>query len=58
MIGFRYYIYQWFAIDGKAGFIQNAYSEKKWKLQKEKVVGPTMNIKKLPVFKVHFTIGW
>ena len=58
MIGFRYYIYQWFAIDGKAGFIQNAYSEKKWKLQKEKVVGPTMNIKKLPVFKVHFIFGW
>jgi len=58
MIGFRYYINHWFAVDGKAGFIQNSYSEKKWKLEGKKVEGPTMNIKKLPVFKVHFIFGW
>ncbi len=57
-IGFRYYIKSWLAVDGKAGFIQNSYSEKKWKLEKEKVDGPKMNIKKLPVFKVHLVLGW
>ena len=58
MIGFRYYMFPWFAIDGKAGFIRNAYSEKNWKLEKEKVAGPTMNIEKLPVFNIHFVFGW
>ncbi|MDP6500829.1 MAG: hypothetical protein QF743_08990 [Candidatus Marinimicrobia bacterium] len=57
-IGFRYYIKSWLAVDGRAGFIQNAYSEKKWKLEKEKVDGPKMNIKKLPVFNVHLVLGW
>ena len=58
MIGFRYYIFSWLAVDGKAGFIQNSYSEKKWKLEKEKIDGPTMNIKKLPVFNIHLVLGW
>ena len=58
MIGFRYYFRPGIAIDAKAGFIRNAYSEKNWKLEKEKVSGPTMNIKKLPVFNVHFVFGW
>ena len=58
MIGFRYYLFSWIAIDGKAGFIQNSYSEKKWNLEKEKVDGPKMNIKRLPVFNVHLVFGW
>ena len=58
MIGFRYYIYPWFAVDGKAGFMQNSYSENKWKLDGDKVDVPTMNIKKMPVFKLHFVFGW
>ncbi|MBN4081153.1 hypothetical protein JYT44_02180 [Caldithrix abyssi] len=58
MIGFRYYIFSWLAVDGKAGFIQNSYSEKKWKLDTENVDGPTMDIKKLPVFNVHLVFGW
>ena len=58
MIGFRYYMFPWFATDGKAGFIRNAYSEKNWKLEKDKVAGPTMNIEKLPVFNIHFVFGW
>jgi len=58
MIGLRYYIKSWFAVDAKAGFIQNSYSEKNWKLEKEKVDGPIMNIKKLPVFNVHLIFGW
>lgn len=58
MIGFRYYIYPWFAVDGKAGYLQNSYKEKNWKLEGDKVDGPTMYIKKLPVFKLHFIFGW
>ncbi len=58
MVGFRYYIFPWLAVDGKAGFIQNSYSEKKWKLENEKLDGPTMNIKKLPVFNIHLVLGW
>ena len=58
MIGFRYYIFSWLAVDGKAGFIQNSYSEKKWRLEKEKIDGPTMDIKKLPVFNIHLVLGW
>ena len=58
MIGFRYYLYPWFAVDGKAGFLQNSYKEKNWKLEGEKIDGPTMNIKKLPVFKLHFIFAW
>jgi len=58
MIGFRYYVFSWLAVDGKAGFIQNSYSEKKWKLEKEKIDGPTMDIKKLPVFNIHLVLGW
>ena len=33
-------------------------AKKKWKLEKEKVDGPTMDIQKLPVFNVHFVFGW
>ena len=58
MIGFRYYIYPWFAVDGKAGYLQNSYKEKNWKLEGDKVDGPTMYIEKLPVFKLHFIFGW
>ena len=58
MVGFRYYVYPWFAVDGKVGFLQNSYKEKNWKLEDEKIVGPKMNIKKLPVFKLHFIFGW
>ena len=58
MVGFRYYIFPWLAVDGKAGVIQNSYSEKKWKLENEKLDGPTMNIKKLPVFNIHLVLGW
>lgn len=58
MVGFRYYIYSWFAVDAKAGFLQNSYKEKDWKLEGEKIDGPTMNIKKMPVFKLHLIFGW
>jgi len=58
MIGFRFYMTPQFAVEGKAGYIRNTYSEKNWKLEKEKVAGPTMNIEKLPVFNIHFVFGW
>ncbi len=58
LLGFKFYIFTWLAVDTKMGFIQNFYNENKWKLGKEKVTGPTMNIGKLPVFNVNFVFGW
>lgn len=57
-IGFRYYIFSWFSVDGKVGFFQNYYSKKNWKLGKKKVTGPELKIKKLPVYTVHLVVGW
>ena len=57
-VGFRYYLFSWLALDGKAGFIYNSYNEKNWKFKKVKVDGPNMNIKQLPVVNFHLTFGW
>tara|TARA_B100001758_G_C18400342_1_gene608605 strand:+ start:1350 stop:2090 length:741 start_codon:yes stop_codon:yes gene_type:complete len=50
MIGYRYYMKPWLALDFKAGFLNNNYDKDSWRFQGNKVKGPDMIIDKIPIF--------
>ncbi len=58
MIGLRYYLFSWMALDLRAGFMNNWYDEKNWKFQGKKVTGPTMELNKLPLFTFRVFFTW
>ncbi len=54
---FRYYFSTLLSLEGKVGYYNSSYKESNWKLEGEKVTGPKMNIKKLPVIQLNIVIG-
>jgi len=56
-VGYRYYFSRLLSVEGKLGYYMSSYSEKNWKLEGEKVTGPTMKLGRLPVFQVNLVIG-
>ena len=57
MLGFRYYFNTRMAIDIKGGFMNNAYKDDGWRIQRQKVLGPKMKIDDLPIFSIKFVYG-
>ena len=57
MLGFRYYFNTRMAIDIKGGFMNNAYKDDGWRIQRQKVSGPKMKIDDLPIFSIKFVYG-
>ncbi len=57
MIGIRYYYSSRIGFDFKAGFLNNSYNEKNWRLYKKDVVGPKMKIDSLPLFSFKVVYG-
>ncbi len=58
MIGLRYYIFSWLAVDVRTGFMNNAYNEENWSFQGEKVTGPALSLNKLPLFTFRAFLTW
>ncbi|MFQ6605841.1 MAG: hypothetical protein ACE5D8_09880 [Fidelibacterota bacterium] len=58
MIGLRYYLLSWLALDVRAGFMNNWYNEKKWKFQGKTVTGPQLKLDKLPLFSFRLYVTW
>ena len=56
-VGYRYYFSRLLSIEGKLGYYMSSYTEKNWKLEGEKVMGPPMKLGRLPVFQVNLVIG-
>ncbi|MBT3299402.1 MAG: hypothetical protein HN657_00195 [Candidatus Marinimicrobia bacterium] len=56
-LGIRYYIKPYLGLDFKFGFMNNYYSEKKWRLQGNKILGPVYEISKLPIFAFKIVYG-
>ena len=57
MLGFRFYLTSRMALDLKSGFMNNTYDEKSWYLRGNKVIGPKMQIDKLPIFSLKILYG-
>ena len=55
-VGFRYYFSTLLSLEGKVGYYNSSYKESNWKLEGEKVTGPKMNIKKLPVIQLNLSL--
>ncbi|GIS57020.1 MAG: hypothetical protein CM1200mP1_09580 [Candidatus Neomarinimicrobiota bacterium] len=47
----------YFRLKGKIGYYNSSYKESNWKLEGEKVTGPKMEIKELPVIQFNLVIG-
>lgn len=58
MIGVRYYLRSWLALDLRTGFMNNFYNEANWKFQGKKITGPVLKIDKLPLFTFRLIIAW
>lgn len=58
MIGLRYYVFSWLALDVRTGFMNNWYNEKKWKFQGQTVTGPILKLNKLPLFSFRIFLTW
>jgi hypothetical protein len=56
-IGLRYYFSSLLSVEGKIGYYNSSYSENNWKLEGEKVIGPKMKIKELPIIQFNLIIG-
>ena len=56
-VGFRYYFSSLLSVEGKVGYYNSSYKESNWKLEGEKVTGPKMKIKELPVIQFNLVIG-
>ena len=56
-IGLRYYFSSLLSVEGKIGYYNSSYSENNWKLEGEKVTGPKMKIKELPIIQFNLIIG-
>ena len=57
MLGLRYYISSRMAVDLKGGFMNNFYKNDKWRVQRQPITGPKMNINELPIFSLKFVYG-
>jgi len=57
-IGLRYYLRSWLGLDLKAGFMHNGYQSDAWKFQGKSVTGPTLDLKRLPLFSLQVIFGW
>ena len=56
-VGLRYYFSSLLSVEGKIGYYNSSYSENNWKLEGEKVTGPKMKIKELPIIQFNLIIG-
>ena len=54
----RFYVKPYIAIEVKIGFIENYYSEDKWKFQDQDIKGPNIDIEDMPVFTFGLVYGW
>ena len=57
-VGVRYYVKPYIAVELKIGFIENYYSEDKWKFQDQDIKGPNIDIEDMPVFTFGLVYGW
>ena len=58
MIGIRYYLTSRIGLDFKAGFLNNSYDRKSWKLfNKKDIIGPELEINELPIFSFKIIYG-
>ncbi|NOZ74371.1 MAG: hypothetical protein GXO90_03200 [FCB group bacterium] len=57
-IGLRYYLRSWLGLDLKAGFMHNGYRSSAWKFQGKTVTGPSLSLKRLPLFSLQVIFGW
>ena len=57
IMGFRYYISSRLAVDLKGGFMNNFYKEDRWRIQRQSVTGPKMNIDDLPILSFKVVYG-
>ena len=56
-IGVRYYFSNLTSIEAKAGYYLSSYKETDWKIEGKKVIGPKMEIGKLPVLQLNAVFG-
>ncbi len=57
MLGVRYYLTSRIAFDVKAGFMNHFYNNKKWRIQRQSVTGPEMEIDNLPLLSWKLVYG-
>ena len=57
-VGVRFYVKPYTAVEVKIGFIENYYSEDKWKFQDQDIKGPNIDIEDMPVFTFGLVYGW
>ena len=57
-VGVRFYVKPYTAVEVKIGFIENYYSEDKWKFQDQEINGPNIDIEDMPVFTFGLVYGW
>ncbi len=58
MIGIRYYLMSWLAVDLKTGFMVNNYQPGNWKRDGEKLTGPVLDIKEEPFYTIRLVFVW
>ena len=58
LIGIRYYILSWFAVDVKTGFMSTNYKAANWKLDGKQITGPVLKIDKEPIFSMQLIFSW
>ncbi len=58
MVGIRYYILSWLALDLKTGFMSSGYKSDNWKFSGDKVTGPVLVLDKEPIFKGSLIFSW
>jgi len=58
LIGLRYYLLSWLALDMRAGFMSSRYDAAKWKLNGEQVTGPVLKLDDEPLFTLQLIFSW
>ncbi len=58
LIGVRYYLLSWLAIDIRTGFMSSRYDPAKWKLNGEKISGPALKLDDEPLFTIQVIFSW
>jgi len=58
LIGIRYYIFSWFAVDIKTGFMSTNYKAANWKLDGKIISGPVLKIDEESIFLMQLIFSW
>ncbi len=58
LIGIRYYILSWIAVEVKTGFMSTNYKVANWKLNGKKISGPVLKIDEESIFLMQLIFSW